>query len=68
MIKVFVLDVLNMGFNTVNGKSCCNFAGREAAIQFMVDSFNTVNGKSCCNLAMQSHSQAFLCLFQYRKR
>ena len=39
-----------LGFNTVNGKGCCNNARYKKFYSLEVASFNTVNGKGCCNL------------------
>ena len=36
------------GFNTVNGKYCCN--ERANPMENDLIRFNTVNGKYCCNL------------------
>ena len=38
-----------LGFNTVNGKYCCNLESDEVQAGF-VQRFNTVNGKYCCNV------------------
>ena len=37
-----------MGFNTVNGKYCCNLFLEHKGLKGL-KSFNTVNGKYCCN-------------------
>mgnify|MGYP007098770458 CR=1 FL=1 len=39
--------MLFFGFNTVNGKDCCNLTRKLK--QLTVYCFNTVNGKYCCN-------------------
>ena len=36
------------GFNTVNGKYCCNFTIHKEWLD-KLKRFNTVNGKYCCN-------------------
>ena len=36
------------GFNTVNGKYCCN-VNLMAVVTLIVLSFNTASGKYCCN-------------------
>ena len=41
--------VINGGFNTVNGKYCCNNALQLSPSMIRQLSFNTVNGKYCCN-------------------
>ena len=41
--------VLLLGFNTVNGKYCCNCVGYDYDGNHNV-CFNTVNGKCCCNV------------------
>ena len=38
-----------LGFNTVNGKGCCNVKDSNKNATADYDSFNTVNGKGCCN-------------------
>ena len=37
------------GFNTVNGKYCCNVELLKKEYDVVDDRFNTVNGKYCCN-------------------
>ena len=39
-----------LGFNTVNGKYCCNAVVADTLVDLVVKSFNTVNGKYCCNV------------------
>ena len=38
------------GFNTVNGKYCCNIQVDTKSIGLCEVRFNTVNGRYCCNL------------------
>ena len=40
---------LNVRFNTVNGKCCCNSTRTKMIQNVNIASFNTVNGKCCCN-------------------
>ena len=57
-----------MGFNTVNGKCCCNDV-RDAIKERNAKSFNTVNGKCCCNsLEHRELAIEIYDVFQYRKR
>ena len=39
---------MSKGFNTVNGKDCCNNAVA-VLVEMAFIGFNTVNGKDCCN-------------------
>ena len=48
------LELTYIGFNTVNGKYCCNAVITVATIS--IDRFNTVNGKYCCNLHTIVHN------------
>ena len=44
-----------MGFNTVNGKGCCNVSIAVNESSKMEGGFNTVNGKGCCNTPVAPH-------------
>ena len=39
---------MQMRFNTVNGKHCCNWNNADLD-DMALQRFNTVNGKHCCN-------------------
>ena len=45
-------NIIHSGFNTVNGKYCCNGLKMDFEETFSSLSFNTVNGKYCCNLSL----------------
>ena len=49
-------DEAGRGFNTVNGKGCCNELKMITMVYNYVLSFNTVNGKGCCNSVPQKAS------------
>ena len=58
-----------IGFNTVNGKYCCNGGKDVIGVGVDVPGFNTVNGKYCCNLGTSIlHILPPRPMFQYRKR
>ena len=57
------------GFNTVNGKYCCNLKGKARVPLAHASSFNTVNGKYCCNVVPAAEVLTGVGeMFQYRKR
>ena len=59
---------INFGFNTVNGKCCCNLK-ETSGVKVSPWCFNTVNGKHCCNSQEQLKVEANNAIkFQYRKR
>ena len=55
------------GFNTVNGKDCCNLQVIKAT-QATASGFNTVNGKYCCNVMTHAEAADNKDGFQYRIR
>ena len=61
-----LLKTIKVGFNTVNGKYCCNTTIIEDGK--LMECFNTVNGKYCCNLISRWNYVWDPPLFQYRKR
>ena len=65
-----VKKTAELGFNTVNGKYCCNYIVNNTVTLVVRDGFNTVNGKYCCNPTVVWNEQIaqFEIVFQYRKR
>ena len=49
------------GFNTVNGKYCCNL--QWGLFKLPMKSFNTVNGKYCCNVEKYDNNLGMLLSF-----
>ena len=51
---------MTLGFNTVNGKYCCNLKQVDEQANTYVLGFNTVNGKYCCNLESDEVQAGFV--------
>ena len=59
---------VEVGFNTVNGKHCCNEQDTRK-VQLTKISFNTASGKYCCNyVEKEFEGDPDSGQFQYRKR